>query len=997
MNKSPNCYFFIIFLGIIYAFPMSTFINKVYTITWVKEFYAENHLAQQESTCMPLQKKSFLTLLVSLIVAVAVLFGTASLILIQGYSRLEAFTAKQNVERVENAYAALIDQMQSTVIDWSYWDETYQFISDHNQDYIDSNISDDTLAYLNLNFIQFVNNQGEVVFSKLVKFDENGTHSSQVTDVDIYQKYPPLFESSTENPQQSGIIYLDNSPILVISSPVIHSDQSGPRDGTLLMGRFLNQGLMDDLAEQTNTSIIFFQYPIDKTNHSITKMVELLEEGALYPSQVVETNLFAGYTMLRDVQGNPAIILQVGFPRDIYNQGISTLNYLFSTLLVLVLIVLLVFYFLLDRLFFKRIMDLSHDVKRINELRQPDARIQTNSGNDEITRLGENVNQLLETLEEVQGSYKMLVQNQGEGVTIIDEYENILYANPAADGIFGVQDGALVGRNLQEFLSDEEKEKIKNETRIRKKGQKSSYELNILRPDGAAIPILVTATPKNDSNGKYSATYSILRDITDLKKARSILQESESKFRSFIEQSLVGIFLLDEKGLVIEWNHSLEQLTGLEKEVAKNHSFSDVLENLLPIENRSEKFTRLIKALYSRMVLNGGSTQEFLPLEIHMQNAFGARIIADMLPFPITTEKGVMIGGIFSDKTERRQLERAEKDQRTFIEALLDTSEVLNSTLDLDNLMDRILENTDRVLPSDTGAILLLEKGYLKVMRGRGYIEKGHGEITKNPPFIISDRPNMNLMLESGLPLAIPDTNANPGWNPLPENQWVKSYIGVPLKVHGQVIGFISLFSETVNFYSIDNAERLKPFANQAAIALENARLYSETQLKADTDELTGLKNRRSFFEMGAREIERAIRFKHPLAALMIDLDNFKDVNDNFGHPVGDRLLKELANVFRSKLRNVDLIARYGGDEFIVLLPENDTNAAANVAERICHSIVKIRIETAQGKARVTASIGVASLDKEMTTLSALIEQADRALYNAKKFGKNRVVSNHSN
>ena len=147
---------------------------------------------------------------------------------------------------------------------------------------------------------------------------------------------------------------------------------------------------------------------------------------------------------------------------------------------------------------------------------------------------------------------------------------------------------------------------------------------------------------------------------------------------------------------------------------------------------------------------------------------------------------------------------------------------------------------------------------------------------------------------------------------------------------------------------------------------------------------------------MGSREIERAIRFNHPLAALMIDLDNFKDVNDNFGHPVGDRLLKELAEVFRGQIADVDLIARYGGDEFIVLLPENDTIAATEVADRICHSIMKIRIETAQGKARVTASIGVASLDKGMSTLSALIEQADRALYNAKKFGKNRVVSNHT-
>jgi diguanylate cyclase (GGDEF)-like protein/PAS domain S-box-containing protein len=946
---------------------------------------------------MPLQKKSFLTLLISLIAAVAILFGTASVILIQSYSRLEAFTAKQNVERVENTYSAVIDQLKSTITDWSYWDDTYQFISDHNQVYIDKNLSDDTLAYLHLNFIQYIDGNGGVVYTKVVDYDGKGVTFSKTENTDLYQKYPLLFQSTEEDTQPSGIIYIGESPMLTVSSPVLHNDQLGPSNGTVLMGRFLNQNLMDDLADQLNTRIIFYPYPIDTSNARIVKLSGMLEKGVLFPSQVVDKSVFAGYKLLRDMNGDPAAVLEVRFPRDIYNQEISTLNHLFSTLLVLVLIVLLVFYFLLDRMFFKRIMGLSHDVTRINELRQPNARISTNSGNDEITRLGENFNQLLGTLEEVQGSYKMLVQNQGEGVTIVDEHEKILYANPAADGIFGVPEGELAGRNLQEFLSDEEKERIKNETQIRKKGQKSSYELNILRQDGAEVPILVTATPKNDSNGKYSATYSILRDISELKKARSILQESESKFRSFIEQSLVGIFLLNEDGLVTEWNQSLEGMTGLIKEVVMNVSFNEVLEKLLSIENRSEKFNRMIKVMYSRMIRGNDTPQKYPPLEIQLKKTTGEIIVTDMLPFPITTEKGVMIGGIFYDKTERRMLERAEKDQRTYIEALLDTSEVLNSTLNLDNLMDRILENTDRVLPSDTGAILLLEKGYLKVVRSRGYIEKGLNDITLNPPFLLSERPNMNRMFETGQPIAISDTTISQGWNPLPQNHWVKSYIGVPLKVHGRVIGFISLFSGTVNFYSINDAERLKPFANQAAIALENARLYSETQLKADTDELTGLKNRRSFFEMGSREIERAIRFKHPLAALMIDLDNFKDVNDNFGHPVGDRLLKELADVFKGKLRNVDLIARYGGDEFIVLLPENDIKAATDVAERICHSIAKIRIETTQGKAKVTASIGVAILDKGMTTLSALVEHADRALYNAKKFGKNRIVSNHNN
>jgi sensor domain CHASE-containing protein len=134
---------------------------------------------------MPLQKKSFLTLLASLITSVIILFGTACIILTQSYSRLETFTAKQNVERVENTYSSIINQMQSTIVDWSYWDDTYQFIADHNQDYIDENLTDDTLANLKINLIQFVDNQGSVVFTKVVEFDGNGVTFSSIDNSTI--------------------------------------------------------------------------------------------------------------------------------------------------------------------------------------------------------------------------------------------------------------------------------------------------------------------------------------------------------------------------------------------------------------------------------------------------------------------------------------------------------------------------------------------------------------------------------------------------------------------------------------------------------------------------------------------------------------------------------------------------------------------------------------------------------------------------------------------
>ena len=125
----------------------------------------------------------------------------------------------------------------------------------------------------------------------------------------------------------------------------------------------------------------------------------------------------------------------------------------------------------------------------------------------------------------------------------------------------------------------------------------------------------------------------------------------------------------------------------------------------------------------------------------------------------------------------------------------------------------------------------------------------------------------------------------------------------------------------------------------------------------------------------------------------MLDIDHFKRTNDTYGHTVGDHLLQEVAQSFRQELRRVDVVGRYGGDEFVVLLPENDLPAARQVAERLRKSIARRRIATPKGSAKVTASLGVAAVDCEENTLEQLLARADQALYAAKQRGRNRVSS----
>ena len=180
--------------------------------------------------------------------------------------------------------------------------------------------------------------------------------------------------------------------------------------------------------------------------------------------------------------------------------------------------------------------------------------------------------------------------------------------------------------------------------------------------------------------------------------------------------------------------------------------------------------------------------------------------------------------------------------------------------------------------------------------------------------------------------------------------------------------------------------------ATQASIALENAHLHGLVKAQAVTDELTGLANRRRFMEVVELELKRAERFQSPLGLLLVDLDDFKLVNDRFGHGTGDEVLRALSDVFRESLRDVDLAARLGGEEFAVLLPETDYPGAAGVAERLRASLASLELDAPDGEQfGVTASFGVA-VYPEAQSVDELLSTADTALYRAKAEGKNRVA-----
>jgi diguanylate cyclase (GGDEF)-like protein len=319
---------------------------------------------------------------------------------------------------------------------------------------------------------------------------------------------------------------------------------------------------------------------------------------------------------------------------------------------------------------------------------------------------------------------------------------------------------------------------------------------------------------------------------------------------------------------------------------------------------------------------------------------------------------------------------------------LLDMSSELSGSLDSRQVANIMAGHLARAMGVDECDISYWDRPFGRVESLGSY--PLHRIETIEPFFEVAGYPETLRVLERQETVIIDaeDPAADPAEVKLLVNDGNRVLAMLPLIAKGQSIGLVEMFSKSEVRWDDQRLELARTMANEAAIALENARLYEDARKLADRDPLTGFFNHRFLHERMGEEVVRSQRGRRPLSVLMLDLDDFKLVNDTFGHLFGDRVLTWAAELIRSTLRLSDIPARYGGDEFALILPDTDADEARHAAERILEAFrERPFVGEQRGPVPIAASIGVATFPADGRTGTELIAAADAALYQVKRDG----------
>lgn len=652
------------------------------------------------------------------------------------------------------------------------------------------------------------------------------------------------------------------------------------------------------------------------------------------------------------------------------------------------------------------------------ELRVQERTRELAQANEDLKMQIEVRKQFERALAESEMRLRALTETTSAAIFIVQENQ-IRYANPAARFITGFNPEELVGKPFWQLAHPDYQTALMNGrlTNHWIKAIPTRFELKIVTRAGEERWLDITAGDMDYEGAPASIVTAF--DITErdmaekaLKQAKEELEvrvrertqelrQAMEQLRTVLETLPVAIWIAEADGSMVSTNRMVEKIWG--KGVPNANSIPELdayrgwwAGSGMPV--KAEEW-----ALARALTLGETSLGEII--DIQRFDGTSGTILNSAAP--ILDAEGRITGAVAvsQDITDQRRLERELQKakaraemlsglSRTFAQAGLEYPTVLNT------IAAQITEQQgDGViirLVTSSGDELEPVAVYFKNPRAQ--------EQLTNPPGLLRESMITGIAGEvarTGKPVVLFDSQSDeirsllrPEIATALEELSLISMIVMPLRVHDNVIGTLTVVRARPNPpFAQEDLVFFQDLADRAALAIENARLHAQVKQQAARDALTGQYNRRAFFEIGRSEMDNHLRGGQPLAAIMLDIDFFKTINDRYGHALGDEVLRKVIDHCRENIRHTDILGRYGGDEYAILLPHTDLETALAVAGRIRESIASAPFVTNAGPITVSISAGVAQAGSGMFDIHALLAQADRALYQAKRSGRNRVVT----
>ena len=503
---------------------------------------------------MGIAKKTLITIASIFFIITIVLFLYSRFFFLNEYLKLEKEDASLKVEQSLNILDNKISSIKMTAVDYAAWDETYNFVSEYNHNYVDSTFTNEFFENLKINFFALFDNNGKMVFISQYDFKNHKLIVNNDTLEKALLNNEKLINYNKEKLENSGVqglVKLTGIPTLIISTPVLKSDNSGPAKGTLIIGQYLDENTNNLISNALGFPVKLYNISDTNTAKEFNDIIQKFNLDKKTEIKYETGQKIQAYSIINDIDEKPLLLIQISLPRDTYNEGLKNIE-LFLIIIVLTgILSCLALLFLLRKIVLARLINLSKETIKIGQTKDLSKNINCR-GNDELSELANNINKMLENLRvnehEIKKSekrFKDLVEFLPEIVIEVNKEQKIVFANKSFfDVTEYTQKDFNNGLYIKDIIipNDTKKANIKI-AKVLNGGKTTTSEYTAIKKDGTIYPILVSSTPIIDEqNSGLNGFRSIIIDISDRKKEEELLRESEERWQFALEGSGDGIW-----------------------------------------------------------------------------------------------------------------------------------------------------------------------------------------------------------------------------------------------------------------------------------------------------------------------------------------------------------------------------------------------------------------------------------------------------------------------